>query len=108
MSEGQTYVTPDSFAPGSLSNIGRPTHITLGQSCDPYDVTSIVVYPDTLFLPFILANEGNIFDAPFCHISCDDCSNYWIVKNHYISRFSRPVCSNGKDMFDPTSFVNCK
>ncbi len=101
-----TKLNGTGFQLGSLENLKRPTDIYLG------DNPKQTCLDEHIFRPFLDANDHNviridIYDVPF--IDCDDCRSYWLKKeSKYFNRTNLWICSNGKSLYDNTSFAKCE
>ena len=97
------------FNQKTLLNIRRPTKLNF------HDLDNIKFLDQDVFLPFLLDDERNTIDVSVSiwkneseEFDCNDCRNYWIIKNQNLTKRVTANCSNKKQLNDPDNFKKCK
>ena len=97
-----------SFADNWFSALQRPTLLNIG-NVNQTDPQNIDYLNEKSFLPFLSANELNQIIFYYNNqIDCNDCRNYWIIKNpKFSANIKRIFCTNKKNITDSSNFKNC-
>ncbi len=96
-------INGSSFAINSLSNINRPTELSINR--DP----NLKFVDETIFLPFLKSNPKNTISLEYSFLDCNDCRSHWLLKeSKYLERIYNIECLNGNDIRNSSNFKNCK
>lgn len=96
----------DTFKFGVFDGLNKPLTIVLQKA-------SINYFDQKVFEPFFDNCEENSVVFQFTpigssHVDCEDCRNYWLIKQNRTSQVKEPICRRGfpNSLFDKSTRTN--